>query len=147
MLPTGNLAYCLIFFRDGFLSLYCLQLYKRILKSNSWVLNKSSFYSISSLIHSTSSLLLKVAFFFSDMPHSLCDLSFPTRGWTRGPLAVKARSPNHWTTREFPGFLFLNLGKVMTFGVLCILIPLWDSILCSTSYRYWLIKTEDLRVI
>ena len=32
---------------------------------------------------------------------SLQDLSFPTGDWTKA-TAVKASSPNHWTTREFP---------------------------------------------
>ena len=30
------------------------------------------------------------------------DLSFPTRNQTWAPLAVKPRSPNYWTAREFP---------------------------------------------
>ena len=39
------------------------------------------------------------------MPRGLWDLSSPTRDWTRD-LAVKAPSPNHWTTREFPSFYY-----------------------------------------
>ena len=35
------------------------------------------------------------------MPSGLRDLSSPTRDQTQAP-AVKALSPNHWTTREFP---------------------------------------------
>ena len=38
---------------------------------------------------------------FLAIPCGLCDLSSLTRGWTRA-TAVKAPSPNHWTTREFP---------------------------------------------
>ena len=39
------------------------------------------------------------------MPHALRDLSSPTKDGTRAP-AVKALSPNHWTTREFPPLTF-----------------------------------------
>ena len=44
-------------------------------------------------------------FFFKATPHGLWDLSAPTRNWTRA-TAVKAPSPNHWTTRELPSPLF-----------------------------------------
>ena len=47
-----------------------------------------------------------VVVFFLTPPSSLQDLSFLT-GSEPGPSAVKARSPNYWTTREFPVF-FLN---------------------------------------
>ena len=40
------------------------------------------------------------------MSHSLQDLSSPTRDWTL-VMAVKAQSPNHWTTRKVPGMCFL----------------------------------------
>ena len=40
-------------------------------------------------------------FFFFATPHSLQDLSSLTRDGTL-VLAVKALSPNHWTTRELP---------------------------------------------
>ena len=38
------------------------------------------------------------------MPYGLQDPDSPTRDWTR-TMAVKARSLNHWTTREFPGII------------------------------------------
>lgn len=37
----------------------------------------------------------------STTPHGLQDLSFPSRDQTQA-LAVKALSPNHWATKEFP---------------------------------------------
>ena len=40
-------------------------------------------------------------FFFLTTPHSLWDLSSPTRD-EPGHSAVKAQSPNQWTAREFP---------------------------------------------
>ena len=43
-------------------------------------------------------------FFFWAVPHGLRDLSSPTRDQTRA-LAVRAQSPNHWTTMEVPRFL------------------------------------------
>ena len=38
--------------------------------------------------------------FILAIPHSMCDLSSPTRDW--GSPALKARSCNHWFTREIP---------------------------------------------
>ena len=48
-------------------------------------------------------------FFFFSLAAQLGfqDLNSPTRDWTR-VMAVKARSPNHWATREFPGPLLLT---------------------------------------
>ena len=39
-----------------------------------------------------------------------CGILAPQPGIEPGPLAVRARSPNHWTTREFPdsGYLKKN---------------------------------------
>ena len=45
---------------------------------------------------------LERALFFSAVPRSLWDLSSPIRDQTQA-LAVKVRSPNHWTAREVPG--------------------------------------------
>ena len=50
-------------------------------------------------------LLFIFYFYFLAMPCSLRDLSSPTRCWTQAPV-VKAQSPNHWTTREFPYVAF-----------------------------------------
>ena len=43
-------------------------------------------------------------FFFSCLPHSweACGILVSPPGAKPEPLAVKAQSPNHWTTREFP---------------------------------------------
>ena len=37
-----------------------------------------------------------------------CSILVPQQGIEPRPSAVKARSPNHWTTREFPPLPFLN---------------------------------------
>ena len=34
--------------------------------------------------------------------HATCGILVPQPGIKPGPLAVRALSPNHWTTREFP---------------------------------------------
>ena len=44
-------------------------------------------------------------FFFLASPYGLWDPSSLTRDQTQA-LAVRARSPNHWTAREFPSFFF-----------------------------------------
>ena len=44
------------------------------------------------------------------MPCGLQDPDSPTRDWTR-TMAVKARSLNHWTTREFPGIIQDTRGR------------------------------------
>ena len=46
-----------------------------------------------------------VYIYFLAMPHGLWELSSLTRIKPR-PLAVRAHSPNHWTTREFPHVSF-----------------------------------------
>ena len=44
--------------------------------------------------------------FFLAALHSLaCGISVPQPGTEPAPSAVKARSPNHWTAREFPRFI------------------------------------------
>ena len=51
----------------------------------------------------------KILFIFWAAPHSLWDLSSPTRDWTWA-TAVKAPSPNHWTAGEFPrGFFYSRI--------------------------------------
>ena len=43
-----------------------------------------------------------IIFFFSFWPwHVVCGILFPQLGTEPRPSAVKAQSPNHWTTREF----------------------------------------------
>ena len=46
------------------------------------------------------------------MPCSLWDLSSPTRDQTQA-MAVKAKSINHWTTREIPIFKYARKGSVI----------------------------------
>ena len=49
--------------------------------------------------------------FFFFCPLSLWDLRSPP-GTEVGPLAVRAQSPNHWTSGEFPDkFFYLNLRR------------------------------------
>ena len=44
------------------------------------------------------------SFIHSFMPyHAACGILVPQPGIEPEPLAVKARSSNHWTAREFPG--------------------------------------------
>ena len=63
----------------------------------------SNLYISNSAGVTTCSVVLFVClFFFLAAQCSLWDLSSPTRDQTQA-LAVKARSPNHWTAREFPG--------------------------------------------
>ena len=50
---------------------------------------------------------------FLAVPLVLWDLSTLTRDWT-WDMAVKVPSPNHWTTREFPGFVFVGLFSFLT---------------------------------
>ena len=48
-------------------------------------------------------------YLFMALPHSLWVINSGTRDSTRA-TAVKALSPNHWTTREFPQIYFLMQG-------------------------------------
>ena len=40
-------------------------------------------------------------FFFGGPQSAACEILVPQPGIEAGPLAVKGRSPNHWTAREF----------------------------------------------
>ena len=62
-------------------------------------------------------LLFAWYIFFCSLAAQLRDLSSLTRDWTQAP-AVKALSPYHWTTREFPGVSFSALSPS---AYLCIL--------------------------
>ena len=46
-------------------------------------------------------------YYFLTMPHSLWDLSSPSRDRTWA-LSSERWSPNHWTTRDFPRKAFLR---------------------------------------
>ena len=47
-------------------------------------------------------VILLSNFFF----HVACRIVVPREGIEPVPSAAKARSPNHWTTREFPNFFY-----------------------------------------
>ena len=56
-------------------------------------------------------------FSFLAMLHGLCDLSSPSRpGSEPTPLAVEVWSPNHWTTRKVPKWVF-ELPSLTSLGV------------------------------
>ena len=60
-------------------------------------------------------------------PHTLWALSSLTRDWTQAP-AVKAQSPNHWTTREFPKiyFIFIHMYTISNVhSFVCIQFSIW----------------------
>ena len=42
-----------------------------------------------------------------------CGILVPQPGIKARPTTVKAPSPNHWTSREFPFFSFLTATKLM----------------------------------
>ena len=48
--------------------------------------------------------------FFFSLPRALWDLIFLTSDQAQSP-AVKAQSPNHWTTKEFPHLSFVSCEK------------------------------------
>ena len=48
-----------------------------------------------------------VSFFFLWLHHATYRILVPRPGIEPQPLAVKARSPNHWTAREFPALQYL----------------------------------------
>ena len=47
-------------------------------------------------------------FWFFWLPHAACGILVPQSGTGPGPSAVRAGSPNHWTTRECPCLPFLK---------------------------------------
>ena len=47
-----------------------------------------------------------------------CGILVPRPGIEPGPSAVKAWSPNHWTARELPYFLFLMHEKKLSGKIL-----------------------------
>ena len=44
-----------------------------------------------------------------DLCHAACGIFVPQPGVKPRPSAVKAQSPNHWTTREFPSFFLKKI--------------------------------------
>ena len=61
-------------------------------------------------VHTFSLSLFTFYYYFLIWPYSLQDLSSLTRDWTQVP-AMKAPSPIHWTTREFPIHTLLITGE------------------------------------
>ena len=55
-------------------------------------------------MHPTVTSLIFAFLFFSPLwsHHAACGMLAPQPGTEPGPSAVKVRSPNHWTAREFP---------------------------------------------
>ena len=53
--------------------------------------------------------------FFFGPRRMACGILVPQPGIEPGPSAVKAWSPNHWTTREFP---ILDIGNLCSFLVI-----------------------------
>ena len=54
-------------------------------------------------------IFLNFIYFFFFWPLcTACGILIPQAGIEPGPLAVKAPSPNHWTTREFPNGVLLK---------------------------------------
>ena len=47
-----------------------------------------------------------------------CGISVPQPGIKPGPSAVRARSPNHWTAREFPYILKLLRKWILKFLII-----------------------------
>ena len=72
-------------------------------------------HTVSVLQGALSSGIPQLFFFFFAAPPGLQDLSSLTKDRTQAP-AVKAWSPNHWTTREFPGTpnFLRNLQAILT---------------------------------
>ena len=53
-------------------------------------------------------------FFFMWPYHAACGISGPQPRTEPRPLAMKAQSPNHWTTREFQEFFILQNWNFVT---------------------------------
>ena len=51
----------------------------------------------------------KIPFFFFLLYHMACRILVPRPGMEPRPTKVKLPNPNHWTTREFPRKVILNV--------------------------------------
>ena len=90
---------------------------------------------LSLILFAVALIISSLFFFFLVVPCGLWDPSSPTRdqpGIEPGPLAVKARSPNHWIAREFPKFNLLWNLAALRFSTLSALL-LQGS---GTSFRH-----------
>ena len=68
---------------------------------------------VSTILHSFLFFSLPFPFLSFFVPHrAACGILAPQPGIEPTPLAVKARSPNHWTAREFPPLPFLYEKKI-----------------------------------
>ena len=69
-----------------------------------------------SLLHQHKSARVLYLFFFFSWPQwAACRILVPLLQIEHGPTAVKAWSPNHWTTREFSSFISLKPEEIMLF--------------------------------
>ena len=98
-LPIFHIYHCL-FFKN--ISVLCLSTLK---VSSGWFFISLSFV-LFCVVAVPSAMTF---FFFFSFGHAaqLAGFSFLTWDWTRA-TAVRAPSPNHWTTREFPWLLFFH---------------------------------------
>ena len=62
-------------------------------------------------IHMCYNFILFYFILFFWLRHMACKILVPGPGIEPGPTAVKALSPDHWTTREFPTILNRVVGK------------------------------------
>ena len=67
-----------------------------------WSVNNSHCLTVWTMYIWNLSLDTFIWFWFFGQTHVACRILVPWPGTEPGPLAAKVRSPNHWTTREFP---------------------------------------------
>ena len=88
-------------------------LFPKILKSEIQAWNQTYSHPPSKIANfSLSHFLSFFLFFFFWSHHAACWILVPQPGDEPVPPAVEVRSPNHWTTREFPNFSFFVFPKV-----------------------------------
>ena len=75
--------------------------------------------------------VVNVFFFFFRLCHLACGILVPQPEIERGPSTVKAKSPNHWTSGEFPVNIFLlsfkQALKRKSLKTLCIWLNTWHQ--------------------
>ena len=84
-------------------------------------------------------------YLFLAVLHSLQDLSSSIRDWTQAP-AVKALSPNHWTTREFPMYMIFY---IYTHTHICMYVCIYISgkyIYCKMITTVWLTLSPHIMI-
>ena len=75
-------------------------------------------------------------FYFLSL-HVACGILVPQPWIEPGPLAVKAQSPSHWTTRKFPIMYFLKLKKVYNLVVFIIFTNYTNSSMDSRIFQHF----------